>query len=169
MIVHPPARLRPARLDEIARVREIERLSARRFLGTDLAALVEDEPTDSATLAARIATGGLTVAEGEDGRPVAFLMARPVEGCGYIEQLDVLPTHAGRRLGAALISALEPAWPSLLLSTFRDVPWNAPYYARLGFRVVETLTPALEAIRAEHLARGLDESRRVFMRKDRMP
>jgi hypothetical protein len=72
-----------------------------------------------------------------------------------------------RRLGAALIAALEPAWSALLLSTFRDVPWNAPYYARLGFRVVEPLTPALEVIRAEHLARGLDESRRVFMRKDR--
>ncbi|MGO9907868.1 MAG: hypothetical protein ACLPY3_19445 [Solirubrobacteraceae bacterium] len=26
---------------------------------------------------------------------------------------------------------------ALTLTTFRDVPWNAPYYARLGFVVLE--------------------------------
>jgi hypothetical protein len=54
-----------------------------------------------------------------------------------------------------------------LLSTFRDVPWNAPYYRRLGFTdiVDAALSPALLQIRQEHIERGLDETRRVFMRK----
>ena len=27
--------------------------------------------------------------------------------------------------------------PALTLTTFSDVPWNAPYYQRLGFAIVE--------------------------------
>jgi hypothetical protein len=61
--------------------------------------------------------------------------------------------------------ARERGLAALTLSTFKDVPFNAPYYARLGFAVVEKLTPGMAAIRAEHEARGLDETARVFMRR----
>lgn len=159
--------IRPARADEIETVRDIERRSAQRFLGTDLAVLAKDEPTDAATLARRIHAGGLLVAQAEDGKSVAFVMLRPLDGWGYVEQIDVLPSHERRGIGAALLERVGRDWPTLLLSTFRDVPWNAPYYARLGFRPVEALTPAMQAIRTEHEARGLDESRRLFMRRDR--
>ena len=161
--------IRPARTDEIERVREIERVSATRFLGTDRAWLADDEPTDARTLAERIGTGGLLVAA--DGEvPVAFVMFRSVEGCAYVEQIDVLPSHARRGIGAALLEAVAGVarargWPALTLSTFKDVPFNAPYYARLGFAVVEELTPGLAKVRAEHEARGLDETARVFMQR----
>lgn len=163
-------RLRAAMTFEIERVREIERASASRFLGTARATLAEDEPTDAATLAERIAAGGLLVAEA-GGEPVAFVMFRQVEGCGYIEQIDVLPSHARRGIGARLIEAVgelarAQGWSALTLSTFTDVPFNAPYYRRLGFVDVETLTLGMAAIRAEHEARGLDESARVFMRRE---
>ncbi len=151
-------------------MREIERISATRFLGTDLASIAADDPTDAETLASRIASDGLLVAT--DSQPVAFVMFRDVEGCGYIEQIDVAPSHAGQRIGAALIdavSALAPArgWTALTLSTFKDVPFNAPYYRRLGFIDLadDALTPGLRHIRQEHLARGLDESIRTFMRR----
>jgi GNAT superfamily N-acetyltransferase len=162
--------IRPARADEIDRVRDIERISATRFLGGDRAALADDEPTDAETLTTRIGTGGLLVAADADV-PVAFVMFREVEGCAYVEQIDVLPSHARRGIGAALLNAvadlaLERGWPALTLSTFKDVPFNAPYYARLGFRVVEDLTPGMVQIRAEHEARGLDETARVFMRRE---
>ena len=102
---------------------------------------------------------------------VAFVMFRPEDGCAYVEQIDVLPSHARRGIGAALLDAVADVarrrgWPALTLSTFRDVPFNAPYYARLGFRVVEDLTPGMVQIRAEHEARGLDETARVFMRRE---
>ncbi|HIH2643555.1 TPA: GNAT family N-acetyltransferase, partial [Burkholderia cenocepacia] len=56
----------------------------------------------------------------------------------------------------------------VVLSTFRDAPWNAPYYARLGFHIIDdaSLDDALRAIRAHHVALGLDETQRVFMRAD---
>jgi hypothetical protein len=54
-------------------------------------------------------------------------------------ELESLP--AGRGLGAALIeqfaaSARAEGRPALTLTTFREVPWNEPYYKRLGFVVV---------------------------------
>jgi len=163
-------RLRAAELSDIEPVRAIERASASRFLGTDRAWLADDDPTDAQTLAERVAEGGLLVAC-DGGVPVAFVMFRPAEGCGYIEQVDVLPSHERRGIGARLIEAVAEAarargWSALTLSTFRDVPFNAPYYRRLGFEDVEVLTPGMAQIRAEHEARGLDESSRVFMRRE---
>ena len=162
--------IRPARADEIAAVRDIERASASRFLGTDRAELAQDEPTDAVTLARRVAAGALLLAADGDA-PVAFVMFRPVEGCAYVEQIDVAPSHARRGIGAGLLDAVvkiarERGLAALTLSTFADVPFNAPYYARLGFAVVEDLTPGMAQIRAEHEARGLDETARVFMRRE---
>jgi predicted N-acetyltransferase YhbS len=162
----PPLRL--AIPVEIPLIREIERASAQRFIGL-MDALAADEPSPVEVLAARIASDGLLVAVDAD-TPIAFVMFRPVEDGLYIEQLDVLPAFAGRRIGAALLDAVaERARSSglarLTLSTFRDVPWNAPYYRRLGFADIAdaALTPGSLDIRREHLARGLDESQRTFM------
>lgn len=160
---------RPARPEEIETVRALERASAQRFVGL-MDALAADEPSPPAVLAARIASGGLIVAV--EGETVAgFVMFRPVEARAYVEQLDVLPAFAGRRIGAALLDAVADqaraaGLEGLSLSTFREVPWNAPYYRRLGFVAVTALTLGMAEIRAEHLARGLDEDARVFMVRD---
>lgn len=57
--------------------------------------------------------------------------------------------------------------PELRLTTFAEVPWNGPYYARLGFEVLpaERLTEGLRAIRATEAAKGLDAWPRVVMRR----
>ncbi len=160
---------RAARPDEIETIRALERASAQRFVGL-MDALAADEPSPAAVLAARIADGGLIVAV-EDEAVVGFAMFRRVEARAYVEQLDVLPAFAGRGIGAALLDAVAEraraeGLDGLSLSTFREVPWNAPYYRRLGFVEVAALTPGMLAIRAEHLARGLDEDARVFMVRD---
>jgi GNAT superfamily N-acetyltransferase len=161
--------LRFATPAEIPLLREIERASAQRFIGL-MDALAADEPSPPEILAARIASDGLLVAADAADAPIAFVMFRPVEDGLYIEQIDVLPAFAGRRVGAALLDAVADQARSgglkrLMLSTFRDVPWNAPYYGRLGFADIadDALTPGLIEIRREHLARGLDESQRTFM------
>ena len=45
--------------------------------------------------------------------------------------------------------ARDGGYETLLLSTFSDVPWNAPYYARVGFVAVslEAYTPDMHAQR----------------------
>ena len=166
-------RIRLATRNDIAAIQAIERQAGALFRGTDLAAVADDDPTDAETLAARIASSDLLVACFGDGPPIGFVMFHEVEVAAYVEEIAVVPDHAGQRIGAALldeVGAMARArnWSALTLSTFRDVPWNAPYYRRLGFAAMpdETLSPGLLAIRAEHIARGLDETRRVFMRRD---
>ncbi|MGH3991445.1 MAG: GNAT family N-acetyltransferase [Pseudonocardiaceae bacterium] len=69
-------------------------------------------------------------------------MSAVLDGCAHVEQVSVASAFARRGLGAALIEHLAAAAraegrPALTLTTFRDVPWNAPYFERLGFVVVE--------------------------------
>jgi hypothetical protein len=57
---------------------------------------------------------------------------------------------------------------AVTLTTFRDVAWNAPYYERCGFRVLDEteLGPGLRRVRDTEAAHGLDPARRVCMRRD---
>lgn len=61
----------------------------------------------------------------------------------------------------------EEGLAGLTLTTYAEVPWNAQYYARLGFVTLgeEELTDGLRAIRAHETARGLDVWPRVTMRR----
>jgi hypothetical protein len=75
-------------------------------------------------------------------------------------------------IGTALVSAVC-AWAvakglgAVTLTTFRDVAWNAPFYRRFGFRVIDDLTPGLAAIRTREHALGDDDlGPRVAMRLD---
>jgi len=165
---HP--RIRPALRPELPVIRDIEREAAQRFLGSPEAWIAGDPPAPEWLLEARLEEGGLWVACLDGERPVAALRFRPLGDSLYIEQLDVLPAFSGLRLGAALLDwagdlARRAGFVALDLSTFRDIPWNAPWYGRIGFEVIDVLPPELETLRSEHLARGLDESRRVFMRR----
>lgn len=113
------------------------------------------------------------VAADPDDRPVGYLIADPVDGAAHIEQVSVHPSAARRGLGSTLIDHLtgwahERKLGALTLTTFSHVPWNAPYYARLGFRTLgETeLTDGLRKIRAEEAEHGLDRWPRVCMRRE---
>jgi predicted N-acetyltransferase YhbS len=84
----------------------------------------------------------------------------------------VRPSHARRGIGRRLLAvarewALARGFAELSLTTFAEVAWNGPYYARLGFEVVAPaeLTEGLRAIRAAEAARGLDAWPRVVMRQ----
>jgi predicted N-acetyltransferase YhbS len=89
----------------------------------------------------------------------------------HLEELDVHPDHGWRRLGTRLVRtvcewASVRGYRAVTLTTFRDVPWNVPFYARLGFEEVPgaLLSPALRAILEDEAKRGLARSRRVAMR-----
>ena len=71
-------------------------------------------------------------------------------------------------LGHAAQRAASDGMPALTLTTFEHVPWNAPYYARLGFRILDDaeVTPGLRAIRQREAEIGLDRWPRVCMRHD---
>jgi len=80
------------------------------------------------------------------------------------------PADGRRGFGKALIEqvaawARERGAPSLTLTTFVEVAWNAPYYERLGFRLLgdDELGPELRAIRAREASLGLDRWPRAAM------
>lgn len=164
--------LRDARTDECSLIQRIELGAAARYAGIGMANVAVSDPIPLAVLAARIASQSLIVAAATADTPIGFVVFRRLDGAAYIEEVDVLPAYAGRRIGAALLDeaarrATSNGLTALTLSTFRDVPWNGPYYRRLGFvEVVEReLTPGLLAVRADNIARGLDETQRMFMRR----
>lgn len=66
--------------------------------------------------------------------PVGFAAVVELDGGAHLEQIAVAAEHTGRGLGAPLLERVlaEAAGPVTLL-TFRDVRWNAPWYARHGF------------------------------------
>jgi hypothetical protein len=63
--------------------------------------------------------------------------------------------------------ALGEGLKAVTLTTFANIPWNAPYYERCGFRRLpaDDLTPGLLRIRREEADRGLDAWPRVCMRR----
>lgn len=104
----------------------------------------------------------------DDDGPVAYLTMSLVDGRAHIEQLSVRPRYRGARLGAALIDHLgETTGLPLTLTTFVEVPWNLPYYERLGFRRLTAVeeTPGLRRIRRREAGLGLDRWPRACMRR----
>jgi len=67
--------------------------------------------------------------------------------------------------------AARNGYGAVTLTTFRDVPWNLPFYARLGFDVVapDEVSASLRAIVEDETRRGLDPSRRVVMKRPGPP
>lgn len=102
---------------------------------------------------------------------MGYAVVDHVDGSGHLEQVSVHPAYGRQGLGRRLIQAVED-WatagglPALTLLTFRDVPWNGPYYAALGFRpLADTeLTPGLVALRTHENELGLERDARFAMR-----
>ena len=131
------------------------------------------DPWSVKELGAWLGAGRLWVVAGEADEPVAFLGASLIDGCMHIDQVSVDPGSARRGLGRVLLEhaasqATAAGLPALTLTTFAQVPWNAPYYTRCGFRVLDDaeVTPGLRAIRRREAALGLDRWPRVCMRRD---
>jgi GNAT superfamily N-acetyltransferase len=164
--------IRPPRPDELDALRALERDAGRAFAEVGMPEIARDDPPPVAELEAFRAAGRAWVAVDGAERPVAYLLSSVVDGCGHIDQVSVAPSHARRGLGAALIEHLAErvrveGRAGLTLSTFRDVPWNAPYYARLGFAVVESADqgPELAALVRREAATIPGDAPRVAMRR----
>jgi GNAT superfamily N-acetyltransferase len=168
--------IREARPDEAGLFAAIEIAAARLFavIGQpEIEAHTRREQFPVDLIAERIEAGSFMAVE-LDGNPIGFAAADERDGLCHLMELAVHPDHAGKRLGARLIDKLEiwaraQALPAITLSTFVDVPWNAPYYARLGFRMFprEDWGPRhLRTWDAQAKDGVLDMSRRCFMIRD---
>ncbi len=146
----------------------VELAAASRFATWDVPQSIFTDATPTEVLGAAQADGLLWVALAPDNKPVGFALASRSGERVYLEELDVAPEHSGRGLGAALISEVERwaqahACSEIALTTFRDVPWNGPFYRRHGFHPVDDADSELSArLRKEEL-RGLATMPRIAM------
>ncbi|GAB3985498.1 GNAT family N-acetyltransferase [Plantactinospora veratri] len=166
-------RIRPARRQDLPGLRDIERAAGRSFRDVGMPEVADDEPPSVEELARHQRAGLAWVAVDADDVPVGYLVAEPVDGNLHVEQVSVHPRAARRGVGRQLLEHLAAharagGVPALTLTTFTHVPWNAPYYSRCGFVVLDEpeLTPGLVAIRAHEAAHGLNRWPRVCMRRD---
>ncbi|GAA4230870.1 hypothetical protein GCM10022254_26710 [Actinomadura meridiana] len=67
--------------------------------------------------------------------PVGFAALDEVDGAAHLEQISVRADLVGRGIGVRLLDAVRARAGArgVSLLTFRDVPWNGPWYARHGF------------------------------------
>ena len=153
---------------DATRLRQIERAAGVRFREIGMGDIADGDPTPVDILEDRALNRRLLVVRDETGLAVGFLIWSPKDAAAYIEEVSVHPDHAGRKLAARLIDRLSDEvrgrFANVSLATFRDVPWNAPYYARLGFAECDRTALGPEHDEAWHHQAGhLDMSRRLFM------
>ena len=157
--------------EHVDRLPDIEREAATRF-GDSLPESVLSHVTPLESLTAAQQAGLLWVALEPAGAPVGFAAASIRGPRAHLDELDVLPEHGCNGIGSALLKAVEDCalnsgCVEITLTTFRDVPWNAPFYARVGFEAIPEQELGAELVRqlSDEAALGLERSRRVAMRK----
>ena len=160
----PPARIRPARPSDLRRLAAIEDAGGvlfREYFGESMVpALLAPAPSGSE----RDGQGFLLVAT-VDRALVGFAHVLDLDDesrVAHLEQVSVLPEYGRRGIGAQLVrAAMEEArwagYEEMSLCTYRDVPWNGPFYAALGFVEVDRLLGFQRRLRAHEHELGLDD------------
>jgi GNAT superfamily N-acetyltransferase len=165
--------IRGVRPGDVGRLQAIQLAAGDAFRQVGMSAVAESPPLPATSLTGYGKAGRAWVAVDDHDEPIGFIVADLVDGAAYIEQVSVHPAHAGQRIGAMLIDhlagwAVRRGLPALTLITFRGVPWNAPYYERLGFRELTAaeITPGLAVLLSAGPGAGRGSEARVCMRRD---
>jgi GNAT superfamily N-acetyltransferase len=167
-------KIRAASGHELSALIELERRAGMRFAAIPgLEHFAYSDLTPLAELEDAHARGLVWVAELDGPELVGWCYAARVDDTLFVEEVDVVPEHGGRGIGRALLASVADraradGLAALTLTTERDVPWNRPWYERIGFAVVPPAeqSPGLAAKIAHEAARGFDITRRVAMRFD---
>jgi GNAT superfamily N-acetyltransferase len=165
-------RIAPARATDVPLLPAIELAASRLFVGYAAAEWILAQTTSEESFRRGQRLGRLWVALADDV-PIGFALVDVIEpASAHLDELDVHPDHGRRGLGTRLVMAVcdwaaRKGYASITLNTSRDVPWNMPFYARLGFEEVplEEQTSALRALFAAETSRGLDPTQRLVMRR----
>ena len=130
--------IREAQAADLTEMITIERVAGEAFRHVGMASIADDPPATVDELTAFLKSGKAWVFSDRSGAAVAYLLAERLDDRAHIEQVSVHPKNSRRGIGAALIEkasrwSVESDLNGLSLTTFTNVPWNAPYYTRLGF------------------------------------
>lgn len=173
-----PARAHPASVyairlaieADLARVNEIERRAAGIFRDIGLDEIAELPPMPMSELYRACHDERLYVATAENDEPIGFAMVSLIDGELHLEELDVDPAHQRRGIGRALIEhacsiGRARGMASMTLHTFREIPWNEPFYASAGCVAIERHAMGPELTEKTILDAARFGPRRVCMRR----
>lgn len=162
--------IRLATAEDLPLIPVIELSAASAFKGRDVPPELLTTVSDAEYWLPQLAAGTLWIAA-VDGAASAFLAATADASRLHIDEVDVARQAQGRGIGRILMThAIDWARAHRLhqvtLTTFLDVPWNAPFYRSLGFAAwADGEAPSeLAAKVAAERARGLKN--RCAMRLD---
>lgn len=106
----------------------------------------------------------------DDDAPAGYAVAGPLAGFLHLREVSVDPAHGRRGVGSALVGAVlsaagQSGCGGVSLTTFRFVPFNRPFYARLGFAELPLAAAplALRAVFERELPQGVDAKERLLM------
>ena len=150
---HAILNIRPGEPSDIDVLADIERETAAMFTPDTLPPVLA-QPLPAAELWIAMRASLLWVAEIVSAGPVGFLLAETYGAALHIREMDVCPRFGRRGVGGSLLQhACQVAGllrlGCLTLTTFRSVPWNAPFYAKHAF------VPATNLHRFPHLQHAL--------------
>ena len=154
--------IRPATTGEVAALPGMQVDAGQVFRDLGMAMVADGPEPDVVEFARAQQRGHLLVAlVGAD--IVGFVRLEVLDRALHIEQVTVAPGHGGQGTGRRLMVAAEAlareqGYARMTLTTFRDVPFNGPFYESLGWRAVPTsaLTEGLAATRQDEVDAGLD-------------
>ena len=168
--------IRLAEASEVAALPAVERRAARLFDGwlieTGLTQTFLENVSTIEELDEARRSGHLWIAATPDGEVAGFAQVVILDGVAHLDEIDVVPEHGRRGVGSRLVDAVcrwarAAGYSKITLSTFDHVPWNRPFYEKLGFRVVETaLPPEHRQLVAGERDRGLRTDLRVVMERN---
>jgi ribosomal protein S18 acetylase RimI-like enzyme len=166
-------KIRLARPDELPLIQDIERAAGHLFIETEFPFVADHEPMSIDSLRQHQSQGEIWLVVDYEDKPTGYAVIQNLDGLAHLHEISIHPAHGRKGLGKKLIQALcerakQEGKAAVTLSTFRDVAWNAPYYLRLGFRILEEeeLTGGLREIRERELQLGLPIEKRVCLRKE---
>lgn len=147
--------------DDLARLVEVSQAADQLFAGAGLD-LPPDDPSDELRTAEHVLVAGSPA--------LGFAVVNTVDGHAHLASLAVHPAHGRRGIGTRLLTAAcdlgsDLGLPAITLTTFVDIPWNAPWYTARGFTVLppERRGPGLHAICAAEDAAGITVAPRTAM------
>ncbi len=167
----PMYAIRLAKPEDLAFLPDIERAAGDLFIQFPALANLPDGVTSLEEFQESQQSNLLWVAALPSGKPIGFAQVYIVDGAAHLDELDVHPDYGRQGIGTKMVQtviewARSNGIPAVTLTTFRDVPWNEPFYRKLGFRILEweELSAGLIKIVEEEESHGLTRDLRVVMK-----
>ena len=163
-------RIRLAEFAELSLLNDLENAAALIFQDTNYASEINQAPLSLELLQKQQKQGLVWVAAKDNNQLVGFAVVLIIDKSPHLHELSVIPEYSRQGIGTKLTHTIIKwaklkNFTQLTLSTFRDIPWNAPFYCKLGFSAINQsdISPGLENIRNQETQAGLPIDERVLM------